>query len=562
VNLPQTIPEQPVTGEAWPSSRTGEGHPAGAARQIQVALVLGTGLQVAGEIQRLLRNRLRIILVIILAFYTIQVVRSVLALLQWVAAPPVEWSSLSFYGLIEATAAVLAGVLWSRRPLSLRTLRAMEVVIFLLLIAFGAWLLQEELRSARVRQYIAAGDLGVALVARTHALNWFALIVLYGAFIPNTWRRCAAVTGVMALTPLVVSAAVGLSDDLLRSRLLPGYLADVSVWMATAVAVAVYGSYRIEALRQEAREARKLGQYRLKRRLGAGGMGEVYLAEHVLLRRPCALKLIRPERAGDPKNLARFEREVRATAALTHPNTVEIYDYGRAGDGTFYYVMEYLPGLTLERLVQGYGPLPPGRAVHVLRQLCGALREAHAAGLIHRDIKPGNVMLCERGGLHDTVKLLDFGLVLPQGGTTADERLTQEGAVAGTPAYMSPEQAGGREDLGPRSDIYSLGALAYFLLTGRPPFAGRSPVQVLAAHLYERPEPVTRDRPEVPADLNAVVLRCLAKEPAERFDDVEALESALANCQSAGQWSATDAAAWWRSHVGPNGEAQGQTGAP
>jgi serine/threonine-protein kinase len=436
VNMPNSMQEQPATGEPTAPYRAEQDQPREPPRQIKVALIPGTGPQPIGEVQRLLRKRLGIIVLIILAFYAVQVVRSALAFLQWFTEPPIDWSSLGFYCLILATAAVLAGILWGGRPLSLRNLRAIELIVFLLLMAFGAWLMQNELRSEWVRPYVVAGDLGVALVARTHVLNWFALIVIYGTFIPNTWRRCAAIAGVMGLTPLAVSAAVGLSDDLLRTRLLPGYLADVTVWMVTAVAIAVYGSHRIEVLRQQALEARKLGQYQLKRLLGVGGMGEVYLAEHVLLRRPCALKLIRPERAGDPHNLARFEREVQATARLMHPNTVQIYDYGRADDGTFYYVMEYLPGLTLGQLVKGHGPLPPERAVYFLRQVCGALREAHAIDLIHRDIKPGNVIVCARDGLYDTVKLLDFGLVLPRGNAADGERLTQEGTVAGTPAYI------------------------------------------------------------------------------------------------------------------------------
>jgi serine/threonine-protein kinase len=207
--------------------------------------------------------------------------------------------------------------------------------------------------------------------------------------------------------------------------------------------------------------------------------------------------------------------------------------------------MEYLPGLTLEQLVTRYGPLPPARAVHLLRQVCAALREAHAVGLIHRDVKPGNVMVCQRGGLHDTAKLLDFGLVRPPGGAAPGEGLTQEGAFAGTPAYGSPEQAGGQEDLGPPSDIYSVGAVAYFALTGRPPFAGRSAVKVLAAHLYEAPEPLRRHRPDVPSDLEGVVLRCLAKRPADRFADAEGLDAALAACAGAGRWTNREAAQWW-----------------
>src|SRR5262249_28072905 len=313
--------------------------------------------------------------------------------------------------------------------------------------------------------------------------------------------------------------AACLTHEPVARNLLWFFLAMV-LWMTIAVAIAVYGTHRVEALRREASEARKFGQYVLKHRLGAGGMGEVYLAEHVLLRRPCAIKLIRPDRAGQPKNLLRFEREVRTTATLTHAHTVQIFDYGHAEDGTFYYVMEYLPGLTLEQLVKAHGPLPPGRAIHFLRQVCGALREAHAIGLIHRDIKPGNVMVCERGGRHDTAKLLDFGLVVPLGKSPGSEKLTREGAIAGTPAYMSPEQASGPEEIDGRSDIYSIGALAYFLLTGQPPFAGRSGVQVLAAHLYEPPPPLTTHRPEVPAELEAVVLKCLAKIPVDRYPDV------------------------------------------
>jgi serine/threonine-protein kinase len=209
---------------------------------------------------------------------------------------------------------------------------------------------------------------------------------------------------------------------------------------------------------------------------------------------------------------------------------VQVYDYGRAEDGTFYYVMEYLPGATLEEHVNREGPLPPARAVHFLRQICGALREAHGQGLLHRDIKPGNVMVCERGGVPDVAKLLDFGLVLPLATDAEGDKLTQDGAVAGTPAYLSPEQAGGQEVLDARSDIYSVGALAYFLLTGRPPFAGRSRVQVLAAHLYEEPERLSARRPGIPGDLESVVARCLAKSPEERFPDVGCLDAALAAC--------------------------------
>jgi serine/threonine-protein kinase len=251
--------------------------------------------------------------------------------------------------------------------------------------------------------------------------------------------------------------------------------------------------------------------------------------------------------------LQRFEREVQATATLTHPNTVQIFDYGHTPDGTFYYVMEFLPGLTLEQLVSQHGPLPPGRAVHFLLQLCGALHEAHSIGLIHRDIKPGNVMVCERGRTHDVAKLLDFGLVQTHLTQDSDDQLTQQGTIVGTPAFLSPEQAGSGDVVDARSDIYSLGALAYFLLTGRSMFAGRSPIKTLAAHLYELPSPMSACRPDVPADLEAVIMRCLDKHPSHRFPDVQDLATALGACRSAERWTEDDAAQWWQSQDGSAG---------
>jgi eukaryotic-like serine/threonine-protein kinase len=306
-----------------------------------------------------------------------------------------------------------------------------------------------------------------------------------------------------------------------------------------------YGARTISRLRRQVAEARQLGQYRLGRLLGSGGMGEVYLAEHLLLKRPCAVKLIRPSEATYPRALERFEREVRLTATLSHPNIVEVYDYGRAEGGTYYYVMEYLPGLSLEDLVQRHGPLPPGRVVYLLRQVCQALRVAHAAGLIHRDIKPSNVIAARSSEMDDVAKLLDFGLVLPRAGSPAPH-LTGEGQVFGTPLFMSPEQvmSAGRV-VDERSDLYALGAVAYCLLTGRPPFDGGGGIGVMIAHARDPVVPPSRDRSDVPEDLERVVLRCLAKEPAERFRDAESLEGALGACSCAGEWDQDRAARWW-----------------
>src|SRR5207253_11171994 len=266
--------------------------------------------------------------------------------------------------------------------------------------------------------------------------------------------RCAVVGCSLASIPIVLMLAGSLMDQAVRPYVIAA-VPETSIILATAVAIAVFGSYKIRELHEKAHEAQKLGQYRLKEVLGFGGMGAVYLAEHVLLRRPCAIKLIRPDQAGDPRILIRFEREVQATATLTHWNTVEIFDYGHAEDGTFYYVMEYLPGMNLEDLVEQHGPMPPERAVHFLRQVCQALREAHSIGLIHRDIKPSNIFACERGKVYDVAKLLDFGLVKNFGAAGDDARLTQEGAFTGSPAFVSPEQAAGRQQLDARSDIYN-----------------------------------------------------------------------------------------------------------
>jgi eukaryotic-like serine/threonine-protein kinase len=242
----------------------------------------------------------------------------------------------------------------------------------------------------------------------------------------------------------------------------------------------------INTLRTEAYRAKQLGQYKLKRLIGSGGMGDVYLAEHQLMKRPCAIKVIRAEKAGDPKVLARFEREVQATAKLSHWNSIDIFDYGRADDGTFYYVMEFLPGMNLAELIRRYGPMPASRVIHLVRQACDALQEAHEVGLVHRDIKPANIFAAVRGGQYDVAKLLDFGLAKPVANLEEDQ-ITQEGTITGSPLYMSPEQAVGDREPDARSDIYAMGAVIYYLLTGKPPFDDERPMKVLIAHAHQSP---------------------------------------------------------------------------
>ena len=434
--------------------------------------------QLPREIQALLRTRLRFIGLGITAEYMAENLLSLLSGSELFAG---YWLWIARQWTVTFAVAVLTLWLWTKSDFSMRRLRALEIALFGLVLTDITWALCDELFfQRRLRPFVQSGAFQTLSsdVVWNYLSSWlllfFVLIVGYGILIPSTWRRCTTMVATLALIPIALFVVGGLWEG----AALVGPLGILStlmvVWMAIASSIAIYGAHRIDALRRQALEARRLGQYQLKELLGAGGMGEVYLADHLLLRRPCAIKVIRPERAGDSTNLLRFEREARATAGLTHPNTVQIFDYGHTADGIFYYVMEYLPGLTLEQLVDRYGPLPPGRAVHFLRQVCGALREAHAIGLIHRDIKPGNIIICKRGGRNDVGKLVDFGLVLPQSLQENGQRFTREGVVTGTPAYMSPEQVGAEALLDARSDIYCVGAVA--LLSSDGSVALRRPI--------------------------------------------------------------------------------------
>ncbi len=294
--------------------------------------------------------------------------------------------------------------------------------------------------------------------------------------------------------------------------------------MAAGVVGVYLVSKAIYGLRSAVEKAVQLGQYVIHEKIGEGGMGTVYRASHALLKRPTAIKVIPPDRAGETAT-ARFEREVMVTSRLTHPNTIAIYDFGRTRGGVFYYAMELLDGENLARLVEREGPQTPARTRHILRQATAALGEAHDEGLVHRDVKPENIMLCTRGGVHDFVKVLDFGLV-KNVATESDVKITSERSIAGTPLYMAPESILTPETVGPAADVYAVGCVAYFLLTGRTPFEGDSLVAVCAAHLHGVPAPVSTYAPEVPAELGALVLRCLEKEAKGR-PTMRELEGAL-----------------------------------
>jgi serine/threonine-protein kinase len=302
----------------------------------------------------------------------------------------------------------------------------------------------------------------------------------------------------------------------------------------------------------EVKRAREMGSYRLVEKLGEGGMGEVWRAEHRMLARGAAIKVIRPSALGAPSGsqareiLKRFEREAQATAALRSPHTIAVYDYGIAKDGTFHYVMELLDGFSLQTLVERFGPLPPERVVRLLRQACHSLAEAHAAGLVHRDVKPANMFVCRLGLDVDFLKVLDFGLVKMPGPRGADaEELTAAGAFTGTPAYMPPEVALG-EAVDGRADIYALGCVAYWLLTGHLVFESGSSMQLVIDHVRTPPlAPSRRAAQPIPEGLERIVLRCLAKDPAQRPASAAALARELQWLGIEGRWTDAKARDWW-----------------
>ena len=535
-------PLAPLSIGGYGISRTASAGERTPVRGCRVALSGLSGFHATDEITCMLRRRLRVAGLIALAGFSAFMVRNLIA-------PPasLEFTTEILLMVVVAVLTFLSALLWSHLRLSIRALRGVELGLFGVMALFFAYLQYEGLHQGQILKWAPPEyrDQVLELANGNTSLRWVILIVLYGTFIPNTWRRCAAIVGILALAPLLLTFLVCHDCEVMGQYTGPA-LFRLSVAVGMGAAIAIFGSYKIAELQEEAFAARKLGQYQLRRRLGSGGMGEVYLGEHVLLRRQCAIKLIRPDQAGDPTNLSRFEREVQAMATLTHWNTVEIFDYGHADDGTFYYVMEYLPGMTLQELVERHGPLPPGRAVHFLRQICAALEEAHAVGLIHRDIKPRNVIACRRGGVYDVAKLLDFGLVQDIGLGKDAGKLTVQGTILGSPPFMSPEQALGKNNIDARTDIYSLGSLAYFLLTGQPPFSRDSAMEMLVAHVHEPPAPLTELRPELPVDLQEVILRCLQKDAEQRFQDVDSLDRALADCACADQWDRDRAAEWWK----------------
>ena len=375
-----------------------------------------------------------------------------------------------------------------------------------------------------------------------------AVVVTRAVIVPGTARRTLWLS-VAAATPLVLLTCYSymrLPAQMKSAHPWAGVvtITYVSTWAALIVAVATLTSRVIYGLQERVRAVTQLGQYTLEEKLGEGGMGLVYKARHALLRRPTAVKLLPAELVGN-LSVKRFEREVQLTSSLTHPNTIAIYDYGHTPDGIFYYAMEYLEGLTLDDLITYDGPQPAARVVHILRQVCGALAEAHGIGLIHRDIKPANLMLCIRGGIPDYVKVLDFGLVKE---TSRDEgvEVTNAGTLLGTPSFLAPEAIGNYEAIDARADIYALGASCYQLLAGVPVFHAATVIEMCAAHLHKVPEPPSmRSGRRIPPYLEELVLSCLAKDPNTRPSSANEILEVLDRRSDVDAWSLADARQWW-----------------
>jgi serine/threonine-protein kinase len=405
------------------------------------------------------------------------------------------------------------------------------------------------------------------IVFFTLSPSWVAIwMIVYSIVNPAPPGRALLAMLASASAPAVL-IATSLQRAGLSHVFTPGTFFQAHIFPYLICVVLAYSSARIMVtLGADVSRARELGSYRLIERLGQGGMGEVWRASHQLLARESAIKFIRPESilgmsAEESRTMIRrFELEAKATASLSSAHTVELYDFGVSDDGTFYYIMELLDGLDLDQLVRRFGPLPPSRVVHLMTQVCESLEEAHEKGLIHRDVKPANIYVCRSGVRRDFIKVLDFGLVAHRQAPAPSElRLTLPDHAIGTPAFMAPEAALGQE-LDGRSDLYGLGCVAYWLLTGRDVFEGSSVLEVISKHVNVAPDPPSRHCPgEIPKDLDALILRCLEKTPDRRPPSAAEVGRRLRLIPLADSWSEERAEVWWSEHV-PVGSAVREPG--
>jgi serine/threonine-protein kinase len=392
-------------------------------------------------------------------------------------------------------------------------------------------------------------------------LSWVAAWTpLFTVVIPTRPLKAALVTlASVSAVPIVIGFTVLTGRTTFRPDGFTFFFWIVLPYLLVTI-MAYVGARVVYSLGRAVTAARELGSYRLEERLGEGGMGEVWRAKHHLLARPAAIKVIRtkpgPGAYGQDDAIRRFEREAQVTARLSSPHTVQLFDFGVADDGRFYYVMELLNGIDLDKLVHGYGPVPAERAIYLLRQVCHSLAEAESCGLVHRDIKPANLFVCRYGGEHDFVKVLDFGIAkaVPDMMETGAAVFTRGDILQGTPAYIAPEQVLNGAQVDSRADIYATGCVAYFLLTGKPVFTGDSPMAVVVHHAHTAPTPPSHcSELPIPDGLDRLILECLAKSPADRPQSARELSQRLGAIHVAAPWSEDRARQWWETHQ-PNPE--------
>jgi serine/threonine-protein kinase len=465
----------------------------------------------------------------------------------WMASRWYDFSHLALKNVVAATmVAISAAMAWTARTGRLTPKDLLRVsLVYEVVMAFG----------------ISMGDALEPLRPDVPfaTISWLCVwIVVFPLVVPAP-PRWALAAGLAAATtwPLAYLLSLTLGNPPAPARQLAENLAEN--YLAVAIAMFTTGLMR---------RLHEMGCYQLVKKLDHGGMGEIWRARHRMLARPVAIKLIRPELLGARTAeeaatlVGRFKREAEATAALHSPHTVALHDFGVTPEGTFYYVMELLEGLDLETLVKRFGPVPPERAIHLLTQACESLADAHGAGLIHRDVKPANIVACHWGLKWDYVKVLDFGLVKTAWTLGEDERLTSEGVIAGTPAFMSPEAVLGGRTLDARVDLYGIGCVAYWLLTGERLFTGKTPMEVVLHHVKTPPVPPSQrvSRP-IPESLEKLVLACLAKDPEDRPPSAEWLREQLAECHTEQRWTPQRAREWWERSVFA-GSARSSPGGP
>lgn len=408
--------------------------------------------------------------------------------------------------------------------------------------------------------FISMGDAALFTNAevRINMISWVCLwIAIFPLFVPASFGKSllasllAASTGPLAYLLYTAAGRSPLPVNTVLTLYLPNYI---------AAAISLVPIYVINRYARGMKAVERMGSYELVTRLGAGGMGEVWKAKHGMLARPAAIKLIKRDTLTSlepgqiEKLVARFQREAQSIAGLRSPHTIILYDFGSTQDNTLYYVMELLDGMDMHALAKKFGPVPPERAVHLLRQAARSLAEAHAQGLVHRDIKPANLFVCRLGLEPDFVKVLDFGLVRQLASHARDMTLTAEGAVTGTPAFLAPEAVMGGHDVDARADVYALGCVAYWLVTGQYVFPGDSPMQMAMNHLNATPlAPSERTELRIPPEFDKLVLDCLKKKPDERIQTVDELDERLAAIPLATPWTRERARQWWNTHFPSSG---------